>query len=80
MCLRHFWYAGSCILQRAAPFGIQLVGTLSVSVFAFIFSFIVFGIIKAVMGVRVSTEEETEGLDLSEHGQDAYPDFANSSR
>ena len=64
----------------AAPFGIQLVGTLSVGVFAFVFSFIVFGIIKAVMGVRVSAEEEAEGLDLSEHGQDAYPDFANSSR
>ena len=58
----------------------QLVGTLSVGVFAFVFSFIVFGIIKAVMGVRVSAEEETEGLDLSEHGRDAYPDFANSSR
>jgi Amt family ammonium transporter len=64
----------------AAPFGIQLVGTLSVGVFAFVFSFIVFGIIKAVMGVRVSAEEETEGLDISEHGQDAYPDFANGSR
>ena len=61
-----------------ANFATQLIGTLSVSIAAFAFAFIVFGIIKAVMGVRVSPEEEAEGLDLSEHGQAAYPDFAQS--
>jgi Amt family ammonium transporter len=66
--------------SEAAPFGIQLIGTLSVAAFAFIFSMVVFGIIKAVMGVRVSLEEESEGLDIGEHGQEAYPDFSNSSR
>lgn len=64
----------------AAGFGIQLIGTLSVCVFAFVFSLIVFGIIKATIGVRVSPEEEAEGLDIGEHGQEAYPDFAPSSR
>ena len=59
-------------------FATQLIGTLSVSIAAFAFAFFVFGIIKAVMGVRVSPEEEAEGLDLSEHGQAAYPDFAQS--
>ena len=53
---------------------------LSVGVAAFVFSFIVFGILKVVMGVRVSAEEEAEGLDISEHGQEAYPDFASSAR
>ena len=61
-----------------ANFATQLIGTLSVSIAAFAFAFIVFGIIKAVLGVRVSPEEEAEGLDLSEHGQAAYPDFAQS--
>jgi len=58
----------------------QLIGTLSVSAAAFIFSIIVFGILKVTIGVRVSPEEEAEGLDIGEHGQEAYPDFANSSR
>ncbi len=51
----------------------QLVGTLAISAFAFVFSLIVFGALKAVFGVRVSVEEETVGLDISEHGMHAYP-------
>lgn len=50
----------------------QIIGTVSVSVAAFLFAFIVFSAIKAIMGVRVSPEEESEGLDLAEHGQGAY--------
>ncbi len=52
--------------------GIQILGTLSYAAAAFIFSIIVFGAIKAIMGVRVSEEEESRGLDISEHGQEAY--------
>jgi Amt family ammonium transporter len=58
----------------------QLIGVVAVGVAAFAFSFIVFGLLKLVMGVRVSAEEEAEGLDISEHGQEAYPDFASSAR
>jgi Amt family ammonium transporter len=36
---------------------------------------VVFGALKAIMGVRVSEEEEEMGLDKSEHGTEAYPDF-----
>jgi Amt family ammonium transporter len=50
----------------------QIKGTLLVSVFAFVFAYIVFSVLKAVMGVRVSEEEEERGLDISEHGQEAY--------
>jgi ammonium transporter, Amt family len=57
----------------------QLVGTLSVSIFAFVFSYVVFTVIKVTMGIRVSEEEEIGGLDIGEHGQEAYPDFAPSS-
>ena len=62
-----------------AVFMTQLIGTLSVSIAAFAFSLVVFGILKAIIGVRVSPEEEAKGLDLSEHGQEAYPDFTSSS-
>ena len=50
----------------------QAQGAFLVSAFAFVFSYVVFSILKAVMGVRVSEEEEERGLDISEHGQEAY--------
>ena len=58
----------------------QLTGVLAVGAAAFIFSIIVFGLLKVTIGIRVSPEEEAEGLDIGEHGQEAYPDFAASSR
>lgn len=50
----------------------QLIGTLSISIFAFGSSFALFFILKLIMGVRVSEEEEHEGLDVAEHGSPAY--------
>jgi len=41
-------------------------------------SLIVFGIIKAVMGIRVTEEEEYAGIDLSECGMEAYPEFVSN--
>ncbi|MGF1451285.1 MAG: ammonium transporter [Opitutales bacterium] len=58
-----------------ANFGVQLLGTLAVSATAFVLALIFFAILKFTLGVRVSEEEEVEGLDLGEHGQAAYPDF-----
>ena len=55
--------------------GTQLIGTLSYAAFAFIFSLILALFIKATLGIRVDSEEEDEGLDMSEHGQPAYADF-----
>lgn len=57
----------------------QLIGTLSYAAFAFIFSIIFFGILKVTIGIRVSEEEEAEGLDIGEHGQEAYPHFATDN-
>ncbi|MDE0864208.1 MAG: ammonium transporter [Rubripirellula sp.] len=51
---------------------IQSLGTLAIGGFAFVFSLAVFGILKLTMGVRVSAEDEAQGLDLSEHGAHAY--------
>jgi len=50
----------------------QIIGIAAVYGFAFVLSFLTFFIIKLVMGVRVSAEEESEGLDIGEHGQEAY--------
>jgi Amt family ammonium transporter len=48
------------------------------SIFAWVFgaSFIVWFTIKKVIGIRVSEEEEYEGVDISECGLEAYPEFA----
>ncbi len=54
----------------------QLIGSLSVCAAGFVFSFVVFFIIKLVMGVRVPEEMEIEGLDIEEHGSPAYGDMA----
>jgi Amt family ammonium transporter len=50
----------------------QLIGIAAVCAFAFAFSLIVFGILKATIGVRVDEEEEVKGLDVAEHGIPAY--------
>jgi ammonium transporter, Amt family len=57
----------------SAQFVAQLAGALSYMVWAVVLSFIVFGILKATIGLRVTEEEEIAGLDVSEHGSIAYP-------
>ncbi|EWC43132.1 ammonium transporter [Pseudomonas stutzeri] len=58
-----------------ATFAAQLLGLVSIFLWVFIASLIVWGIIKAVMGLRVSEEEEYEGVDVVECGLEAYPEF-----
>jgi Amt family ammonium transporter len=53
----------------------QLAGVVGVGIFVFITSLAFWKIIKATVGIRVSAEEEIEGLDIGEHGNIAYPDF-----
>jgi Amt family ammonium transporter len=59
-------------LNPEHSFRVQLIGTLAIGAFAFAFSLVVFSIIKVTLGIRVTPEEEAEGLDLSEHGAHAY--------
>jgi Amt family ammonium transporter len=61
-----------------ASFVGQIVGALTIFGWVFGCSLIVFMIIKMVMGIRVSEEEEYEGVDLSECGMEAYPEFIMS--
>jgi len=53
----------------------QIVGIVTVGGYTFAISMVAWLIVKALMGVRVSPEEEFEGLDIGEHGITAYPDF-----
>ena len=63
------------LFSAAHSVGIQLLGTLCYAAFAFAVSAILALMIKATIGIRVSPEEEEEGLDLAEHGQPSYADF-----
>lgn len=55
--------------------GKQAIGVVSIAAFCITFAFIILIILKKTVGIRVSEEEEQEGLDIHEHGMDAYPDF-----
>jgi Amt family ammonium transporter len=63
---------------EAATFSGQLLGAATIFVWVFGISFIVWAILKAVIGIRVTEEEEFEGVDMSECGLEAYPDFTTS--
>lgn len=53
----------------------QLIGVIIVAVWVCSMSFIMFTLIKKTVGLRVTPQEELAGLDLGEHGSEAYPDF-----
>ena len=59
--------------------GVQLLGIGACFAWTFITALIMFKIIDKIIGLRVSPEEEAEGLDPVEHGNNAYPDFATSA-
>ena len=66
------------VTNDGSTFSGQLIGAATIFVWVFGTSFIVWAIIKAVIGIRVSDEEEFEGVDMSECGLEAYPDFTTS--
>jgi Amt family ammonium transporter len=61
-----------------SSFSGQLIGAATIFVWVFVASLVTFGIIKAIMGIRVSEEEEYEGVDLAECGMEAYPEFISA--
>jgi Amt family ammonium transporter len=63
-----------------ATFGAQLLGIVSIFGWVFLASLVVWLILKAVMGIRVSEEEEYEGVDLAECGMEAYPEFSGGKK
>ena len=63
------------LTNDGASFLGQIIGALTIFVWVFIASYIVWTILKATMGIRVSPEEEETGVDVGETGMDAYPEF-----
>ena len=59
-----------------ATIGAQLIGIAAIFAWTFVASLIVWMILKAVMGIRISEEEEYNGADLTETGIEAYPEFS----
>jgi Amt family ammonium transporter len=59
--------------------GVQILGIVACFVWTFVAAFLIFKLIDKFIGLRVSPEEEAEGLDMSEHGGVAYPDFEVST-
>ena len=56
----------------------QLIGVACYAGFCLVTSFIIIFTLKKVVGIRVSEKEELEGLDVHEHGMEAYPDFRSN--
>lgn len=64
------------LTNAETSFSVQLIGVLAYGVFTFVVSLVVWAILKAVIGIRVSEEEEALGLDRTEVGVEAYPEFS----
>ncbi|MCY9835049.1 ammonium transporter [Aeromonas media] len=63
--------------NASATFGAQLLGAATIFGWVFAVSLVVWSLLKATMGLRVSEEEELMGVDMHECGVDAYPEFVS---
>ncbi len=63
------------VTNDGSSFTGQIIGALTIFGWVFVTSLVTWGILKAVIGIRVSEEDEYEGVDLSECGMEAYPEF-----
>ena len=66
------------VTNDGSSFSGQIIGALTIFGWVFVTSLVTWFVIKAVMGVRVSEEEEYEGVDISECGMEAYPEFTSA--
>jgi Amt family ammonium transporter len=66
------------ITNDGSSFSGQLIGALTIFVWVFVASLIVWAILKAIFGIRVSEEDEYEGMDIVDCGMEAYPEFVKS--
>ncbi len=65
------------VSTESATYMGQLIGLGAIFGFTFVASLIIWGIIKLIVGLRISQEEEYEGIDLAECGMEAYPEFVS---
>jgi Amt family ammonium transporter len=68
------------LTNDGASFSGQIIGALTIFVWVFVASLIVWFVIKMIMGIRVTEEEEYEGVDIAECGMEAYPEFGASAK
>ncbi|MBD3620281.1 MAG: ammonium transporter [Chromatiales bacterium] len=68
------------LTNDGASFGGQILGALTIFIWVFVASLIVWFIIKMIMGLRISEEDEYAGADFSECGMEAYPEFTGSKK
>lgn len=68
-----------CLTNPDATLGAQLLGIACIFGWVFAMSLIVWGILKVTMGLRVSEEEEYDGVDVAECGMEAYPEFTRKT-
>ena len=68
------------LTNDGATFSGQIIGALTIFVWVFVTSLIVWGVLKAVMGIRVTEEQEYEGVDKTECGIEAYPEFVGAGK
>jgi Amt family ammonium transporter len=66
------------LTNEGSSFSGQLIGAATIFVWVFGASLVAWGILKAIMGLRVSEEEEFAGVDIAECGMEAYPEFVSS--
>ena len=67
------------VTNDSSSFSGQIIGAVTIFVWVFAASFAVWFLLKMIMGIRVSEEEEYDGVDLSECGMEAYPEFTNAT-
>ena len=58
---------------------VQLKGVVAVALFTLVSTALLWFVLKLTLGIRVSPEEELEGLDKGEHGMEAYPGFTQAT-
>jgi len=73
------WGTIAVALFGGANFLAQIIGILTIGGFTVVFSAIVWGILRATLGVRVGMEEEMQGLDIGEHSMEAYSGFVKEA-
>jgi Amt family ammonium transporter len=63
------------LTNSSASLSVQMLGAACIFAWVFVASLLVWGLIKLIMGLRVSEEDEYEGVDIAECGMEAYPEF-----
>ncbi|MEO9685615.1 MAG: ammonium transporter [Tateyamaria sp.] len=70
------WGTIAVAFSGSATLGAQITGIVAYGAFTFVVSLVLWFVLKATVGIRVSEEDEINGLDMSELGMEAYPEFS----